>query len=44
MDCYYSKGGAIIWERDRACSRDLADILGLQISYGVGKISLFLFP
>ena len=34
-------GGAIIWERDRAGSHDLTDILGFQILHGVGKISLF---
>ena len=37
----YSMGGAIIWERDRAGSRDLADIFGFQILHGVGKILQF---
>ena len=38
---YYSMGGAIIWERGRAGSHDLTDILSFQILHGVGEISRF---
>ena len=38
---YYSTGGAIIQERNRVGSRDLADTFGFQILHGIGEISRF---